>query len=121
MKHGLAALAVVLALAAGAFALHERAAAPEATVTYYVIPGCSTCAHTADALEKAIAPYGLRVQLRIFEYRSPQGIAAQKQYHFLSHGLVLTDAHGQAQLVESDHRVFPEHVVEALGRILPAK
>jgi hypothetical protein len=118
-RAALATLGVGALLALLALGLHAQAGEPEATVTYFVIPGCSTCAHTADALRRVLAPYGERVRLRIVENRSAEGLAAKRQYGFLSHGLVLTDRKGKAELVESDHRVFPEHVIEALGRVLP--
>jgi hypothetical protein len=118
-RAALAMLGVGALLALLALGLHARAAQPEATVTYFVIPGCSTCAHTTEALRHVLAPYGERVRLRIVENRSAEGLAAKRQYGFLSHGLVLTDRKGKAELVESDHRVFPEHVIEALGRVLP--
>lgn len=116
-------LAVALALTGATMALaahHERAAAPvAATVTYYYIPGCAVCARTSQRLEAALAPYAGRVAWRRVDCTSDEGVAAVAKFGFRSHGLALVDASGRAQLVESDHRVFPEHVVEALGRILP--
>jgi hypothetical protein len=94
--------------------------APVATITYYFISGCSTCARTSDALKKLSARYDGRVRLRLVDNHSPEGRAAVAQHHFASHGLVLTAADGSDALVEADHRVYAEHVDEALQRILPA-
>jgi thioredoxin-like negative regulator of GroEL len=96
------------------------AAAPEATVIYYYIPGCTVCARTSQRLAALVARYPGRVTLRRVDCTSDEGVAAVARYGFRSHGLVLLDRAARAQLVESDHRVFPEHVAEALARILPA-
>ena len=120
MKRALAVVAALaLALALGGWALHARAARPRATVEYYYIPGCAVCVRTAARLRDVVEPYGARVALRLIDCTSEEGAAAVERYRFRSHGLALVDEAGRAQLVESDHRVFPEHVAEALDRLMP--
>ncbi len=70
--------------------------------------------------QKHCVSYPGRVVLRRVDCTSDEGVAAVARYGFRSHGLVLLDRAAHPQLVESDHRVFPEHVAEALARILPA-
>ena len=111
-----AALALALALLSGRVYCAPRA--PAATVVYYYIPGCAVCARTSQRLEKVAAAYPGRVDFRRIDCTSPEGVAAVARYGFRSHGLALLDAAGHPQLVESDHRVFPEHLAEALDRLL---
>jgi hypothetical protein len=123
---GLAALALgaVLTLVLAAGRAHSASPAPQAppqaTVVYYFIPGCAVCARTSQRLQQLVAGYGARVAIRLVDCTSGEGVAAVRRHGFRSHGLVLLDASARPQLVESDHRVFPEHVAEALERILPA-
>lgn len=97
-----------------------RAPRPEATVTYYFIPGCTTCARTSARISTEVAPFGSRVAVRLVPNDSDEGRAATKLHRFLSHGVVVTGPDGRSALVEADHRVFPEHVAAALGRVLPS-
>ena len=113
------ALPVILLVTLATVGL-ARSAAPEATVTYYFIPGCTTCARTSTRLTSVADGFDGRVKVRLVRNDSDEGRAATKAHGFLSHGVVLTTADGRAALVEADHRVFPEHVQAALGRVLPA-
>lgn len=119
MKRTRLLLLLAVALALGALGVGARASnpTPEATLTYYFIPGCSTCARTTARIKEVLAPHCGRVALRLVENRSPEGRAAAARHGFATHGLVLSDSAGASLLVESDHRIFPEHVAEALERL----
>jgi hypothetical protein len=113
-------LAMLVVLVGALLGLAAASRAPVATITYYFIAGCSTCARTSDSLTKIRERYHGRVQLRLVDNHSAEGRAAARQHHFASHGLVLSAPDGSDALVEADHRVYAEHVDEALQRILPA-
>ena len=122
MSRFLVALALpFIVLATLATVVLARSAVPEATVTYYFIPGCTTCARTATRLAAVADRFEGRVKVRLVRNDSDEGRTATQRHGFLSHGVVLTTAEGHAALVEADHRVFPEHVQAALARVLPAK
>jgi hypothetical protein len=120
MKRGLVLLALPLViLGTWATMMVARAAQPQATVTYYYIPGCTTCARTSARLTDVTSHFAGRVAIRLVRNDSDEGRAANQRHGFLSHGVVLTTADGKEALAEADHRVFPEHVEAALGRVLP--
>lgn len=120
MKRFIVALALpITLLATWATVVLARGAQPEATVTYYYIPGCTTCARTSERLTGVAESFNGRVAVRLVRNDSEEGRAATQQHGFRSHGVVLTTADGRDALVEADHRVFPEHVAAALGRVLP--
>ena len=120
MKRIAAVLALLLAAAATALAV-RHARAPVVTITYYFIPGCSTCQHTEERIRRIVAPYGHKVAFRSIDNTSPEGKDAIVRYRFGSHGVVVEDDRGapHVDFVEADHRVYPDHIASALQRLVP--
>ena len=104
----------------GAFA-GQRARAPVVTITYYFIPGCSTCQKTEERIRRIVTPYGHKVAFRSIDNTSAEGKDAIVRYHFGSHGVVVEDdrATPRVDFVEADHRVYPDHIASALQRLVP--
>jgi hypothetical protein len=120
-RAGLALLVLVLAGGLVLGIRRARASKPAVTITYYFIPGCLTCEKTEARLRRIAEPYGSRVAFRSVDYTTAEGKDAKARYNFGSHGVVVEDDRSAPRIdfVEKDHRVYPEHLVGALERLLP--
>ena len=79
---------------------------------------CAKVQPAVSGLEKEFAG---KVSARNVDAKSPEGLAAAKEFGFRSHGLVIRDASGKAVWKQPDHEVNMDDVRKAVQDLVEKK